>query len=241
VPLPLLAFAFQTAAAVPSWRVLERATVNWRANSAPYEILVEESIPRSQNDDPDHRIRIRIEGRPDFAVVDDRGPGPFLTVKDGLKYSRRGTLRGRVSDSTHLFFTDHFGGKTSAATLLVFGYAYASDANELIVIGLDATGYPKLLFRGDMQVEAITDLDGDGRAELVGRRTIPQGFGKCRETYDPFTVMRFPAVPGRAPRYEEALSRAYNRAHYVWAGPSMSESIEVDACVPGKYRIVERR
>lgn len=163
-----------------------------------------------------------------------------MTVREALKDAQPGTLPPSLRDSAHFFLTSAPSGGKESSVLLVFGYAYASDPYELIVIGLDATGYPALLYRGDMDVIALIDVDKDGRAELVGRPSLAESIGECHTTYDPFAVLRFGAAPGAKLRYDEALSRSYNLAHYVWAGPKMSEEIEVDMCIPGKARLVKR-
>ena len=118
--------------------------------------------------------------------------------------------------------------------MAVFGWPDGSDPYGLTLVGFDSTGYPRLLFRQEFELVDVTDLDGDGAPELVGRPSIPQAYGKCSATYDPYAVYRLSA--GK-PRYDEALSRRYNEAHYVWAGAKASERIEVDQCSPGKYRL----
>lgn len=237
--LPLAILLQLGAAAQPTWRLMERTTVAWRPNSAPYEVLFEESVPASRDQDPDHRIRIRVPGRPDFTVVDDRGPGPFVAVREALRFADPHTVPRDLPDSARLLsITLPTGG---APLMLAFGYAYASDPFQLIILGLDRTGYPKLLFREDFDLRAIADVDGDGRADLVGRATVPQGLGQCVATYDPFAVYRLGVRSDAMPNYDLALSRTYNLAHYVWAGPKTSEEIEVRGCPPGKLQSIERR
>jgi hypothetical protein len=218
---------------------MERTTVAWQPNAAPYEVVFEESVPTSRDQDPVHRIRIRMPGRPDFIVVDDRGPGPFVAVHEALRFADPHLVPRDFPDSARLLLvTLPTGG---APLLFAFGYAYASDPFHLIILGLDRTGYPRLLFHRDFDLEAVADVDGDGRADLVGRATVPQGLGQCAATYDPFAVYRLGLSSGSMPKYDLALSRTYNLAHYVWAGPKMSETIEVRGCPPEKLRLINRR
>lgn len=126
-------------------------------------------------------------------------------------------------------------GAGGTAVFAVFGAGYASDPDELTLIGFDATGYPRLLFRKDFLLKGVTDLDGDGTPEIVGLPTLSEMVGKCSTSYDPYAVYRLAAG---TLRYDLALSRRYNEAHYVWAGPNASERIAVNQCRPGKYRAV---
>ena len=70
-------------------------------------------------------------------------------------------------------------------------------------------------------------------ATLIGLRAWRQSAAPCRVTYDPYAVFDA-AVNGSSPRvrYSEAKSRAYNLAHYVWAGPDARADITVDTCGP---------
>jgi hypothetical protein len=221
------------AAAVSPWKILDRTSIAWRAGATPYEVLLEESVP-PRDSDPDHRIRIRVPGRPDFVIVDGRGPGPYLAVREALKFGDHRLISSTLPDSARVLPLP-LRGPGGTAVVAVFGWAYASDPEELTLIGFDPKGYPYKLFRGEFALQTVADLDGDGMPEVVGRPTIPQAYGKCSATYDPYAVYR---AGGGKLRYDLALSRRYNQAHYVWAGPHMSEKIEVEECAPGKYHLL---
>ena len=77
-----LVFALQLNATTPDVRIMDRASVAWRAGAPPYEVLLEESVA-SRHADPIHRIRVRVPGRRDFTVVDDRGLGPYVSGARG--------------------------------------------------------------------------------------------------------------------------------------------------------------
>ena len=233
--IPIM-IALQLHAAASLWKHIDRASIAWRDGATPYEVLLEESVP-PRDSDPDHRIRIRVPGRPDFVIVDDRGPGSYVAVREALKFSDHRLIPSSLPDSARVLPLT-LRGRGGAAVLAVFGWAYASDPEELTLVGFDSSGYPYKLFRGDFALQAVVDLDGDGTPEVVGRPTIPQGYGKCSATYDPYTVYR---TAGGKLRYDLALSRRYNEAHYVWAGPQMSETIEVEECTPGKYHLRTRK
>jgi hypothetical protein len=233
VLLPLL-LLLQSHPSVPAWKVLERAQVAWRAGAPRYELILEER-DGAADADPEHRIRIRMPGRREFVVVDSRGPGPYVPVREALRGADRDLLARAPRDSSHVL---QLRGSDGAVVVAVFGYAYASDPYELTLIGFDSSGHPRLLFRQELALKNLVDLDGDGRPELVGRPSIPQNMGKCAATYDPYAVYHLAA--GKA-RYDVRLSKRYNEAHYVWAGPEASEAIEVRGCPPGARRVVRRQ
>jgi hypothetical protein len=234
--------AMHVCSAEVDWRVVERASISWLPNARSYEVLVEQSVPASSDQDPVNRVRIRVPGHPDFAVIDDRGPGPFVVVREAMPLSLVRKLSFRTtSDSTHLFLTAATSGGKEPPVLLIFGWAYASDPRYLIVIGLDSQGRPVLRYREEFDIRNIVDLDRDGRAEIVGLRSLSETIGQCGSTtYDPYVVLRVPP-DGAAPLVADTeLSRAYNLKHYIWAGPDSDHDIEVNRCVPGKLRIVRR-
>jgi len=228
--------ALQLHAAASPWKVLERTTIAWRAGAASYEVLLEERAAGGDTEQV-HRIRVRVPGRKDFTVDDDQGPGPYVPVREALRVGNRALIPRTLGDSarTLVLPVRGAGGSTIFA---VFGWAYASDPGEMTLIGFDATGYPRLLFRKEFDLTDVTDLDRDGTPEIVGKPSLSQTYGKCSATYDPYAVYR---VAGGEARYDLALSRRYNEAHYVWAGAEASEEIEVVRCKPGKLRAVRHK
>lgn len=227
--------ALQLHATSTVWKVYDHARVAWRPGAPAYEVLFEERVvPRDS--DPDHRIRIRVPGRHDFTVIDARGPGGFVPVREALQFAARGLVPRELRDSSRVLLLPAHGPHVSAIFAL-FGYAYASDPNELTLVGFDSTGYPRVLFRHDFDLREVADLDADGAPEVIGRPSKPQSYGTCSETYDPFAVYR---LSGGELRYDLTLSRRYNEAHYVWAGPEMSEKIEIAHCTGARPRVVGR-
>ena len=231
----MLAFflALQVQAVTLVWKTIDSTTVSWRTGAAVYQLLLEDSVVPSDSD-PSHRIRIRVPGRHDFTVVDDRGPGGFVPAREALQFADRRLIPSQLPDSARVLVLP-VRGRRGTTVLALFGYAYASNPYELTLVGFDSTGYPRLLFRHDFDLQAVSDLNGDGAPEIIGRPSLPQGYGKCSATYVPFAVYRFAAD---RLQYNQILSRRYNQANYVWAGPRSSERIAVDECTPGKYRLV---
>lgn len=233
--LTTLILALQLHAAAPTWKVFARTGVTWRPGAPPYELLMEESVaPRDV--DPVHRVRIRVPGRPDFTVIDARGAGEYVPVREALRFASPELIPPALSDSARVIALPVRGPRASTI-LAVFGWAYASDPYELTLIGFDSTGYPRQLFRHDFDLRAVADLDADGVPELIGLSGLSQASGTCSATYNPYAVYRV-ADSGDL-RYDLALSRQYNQAHYVWAGSQSSERIEVEHCATGKYRFAQ--
>jgi hypothetical protein len=234
--IPLIV-ALQLQAAAPAWKVIDRTTIAWRAGATPYEVLIEERAAPTPDADTMARVRVRVPGRKDFIVVDDRGPGPYVPAREALRYANHALIPPTLRDSVRVLVLP-LRGTGSTTVFALFGYAYASDPGELTLVGFDATGYPRLLFQKEFDLTDVTDLDGDGTPEIVGRPSVPQAFSQCSATYDPYAVYR---LSKGEPRYDLALSRRYNEKHYVWAGAKASEEIEVDHCTPGKYRAVRHK
>ena len=234
-----LVVALQLHAAAPAWKVIDRAAIAWRRGATPYEVLVEEQVTASADLDemPSNRVRVRVPGRKDFTVADDRGPAPYLPVHDAGRGAPKALIPRTLPDSARVLVLPlHGAGGTTVFAL--FGWAYASDPGQLTLVGFDSTGYPRVLFREEFDLADVRDLDGDGTPEIVGKPSLSQSSGECATTYDPFAVYRLSA--GKV-RYDLALSKKYNEAHYVWAGPKMSEKIEVRTCPPGTYRVVRHK
>lgn len=218
----------------PNWKVLDSARIAWRPGVTPYQLLLEESVP-PRDSEPIHRIRIHVPGRKDFMVVDDRGPGEYVPVREAVGDS--GLVPPSLPDSSRvLVLPAHGPGGTTI--LAVFGWAYASEPNEMTLVGFDATGYPRVLFRENFFIDAMPDLDGDGSRELVGVTVLREMYSNCSTTYVPFAVYR---IVGDSAKYDLQLSRRYNEQHYAWAGAKPTQAIEVDECTPGKFRIVQRK
>jgi hypothetical protein len=125
--------------------------------------------------------------------------------------------------------------------LIVFGWGFGSDPGSLVILTLDPSGAPVTVFQSDaFELNALVDLDGDGVAEVVGKHSLSEVWGRCFETYDPYSVYRL--AGSHVPRavYDSALSRSYNIAHYFgWAGPKARGDIAVVRCAPGGPRLMD--
>ena len=144
---------------------------------------------------------------------------------------------GLKLDPSRYFLVGTYTVDAKPHTLLFFlSDAAASDATPLLVIGFSDTGKPFKIFERQFELTAFERANGG--ALMIGNETISQGVcgtsdpkAPSATTYDPYSV--FLIKPDQSPRYLLDASRAYNRKHYVWAGPKMSESISVIYNLPG--------
>jgi len=225
-----------TSALTGGWETVERVSVPWVEGVGSYELSIEQHVGSPDHRADSARVRIRVPGRPDFVFVNDTNPYPFraldeLTVlnKEVLRFPYR--LRSRYAILTNALL-----GKRRPPVLLLVGDG-GEDPDPLIIIALDKTGYPVTIFYAELAVTELRDLDGDGLPELVGNATYAEGLGKCTASYDPYSVFKIVRTATPRVSYDIALSKSYNEAHYVWAGPHFDPKWKVDHCTHGKYRL----
>ncbi len=212
-----------------SWHAIETARFAWRSGASAYKFIVEEGPG-------DRRLRI-ID--PDGAVHIISVEGGFVTIVDGL--AEPALANDNLLKSKYAYLSPKLRNARNEPLLIGFGWAFASDPGSIRVIGLDARGIPRVIFSDDtFRLFAIGDLDGRGRPDLIGIRSVSESVNGCVRTYDPFSVLRF-ATNGRL-RYSLSLSKAYNLAHYYgWAGPKYRDDIVVVTCPNAPARIMDSK
>jgi hypothetical protein len=148
-----------------------------------------------------------------------------LTVETGL-------AKSNLLKSKYVFVSKALTNRSHDPLVVVFGAPEDPDPGAIRVLHLGAGGKMETLLSYDnFQIVSIADLDHDGVAELIGRRSFSQMDTKCLSTYDPISVFRLSAGAAGRFVYDEALSKAYNLSHrYVWAGPNAREDVAVDLC-----------
>ena len=233
--LPMLILQLQAVQA-PQWRPVHTARVHWQEGTALYTLAIE--TPADTASVEEQRLRIRIPGRRDYVLRGDEG-GFVSSVQATLNSS---LVADNLARSPYFYLSPNLRGVRGTPMLVVFGWAFASDPGSIHIIALDSMGYPIEVFHDStFLLTALVDLDADGRAEIIGKRTLSQCGGCDDCSYDPYSVYHLPNPPHHRARYDLALSRSYNLAHYVWAGPSPTESLEVNVCRPGKPHIAGGR
>jgi hypothetical protein len=216
-------------------RAVETITFRWRKGGDPYTFIVE-----SPGEDADGaRLRIKVPGKRDFVLS---LPGGVVTTSDGWldkKLSAENLLK-----SDYLYLTPRLKNGEGMPMLVVFGWAYGSAPGSLRVLSLDKTGYPVGVFRdANFQLTSLTDLDGDGIAEIIGKHSYSELSGENISTYDPYSVYRLPRAREGKATYSLAMSKRYNLRHYYgWAGRGYREDVLVALHPPkGKPRIVSAK
>lgn len=143
----------------------------------------------------------------------------------------KGTPGENALESDYLYAPPELARGDGEWTVLAFGRAFASDPGPMLVVGLAHGWTPAPLLKLDTFVlTRVQDLDGDGRAEIIGRPSLSQSFDECRLTYDPYLVYRQAERMGPFV-LDEGMSAAYaRRVGYPWAGPRPREDVAVDMC-----------
>ena len=211
----LLAASISNAAGKSGWHTIETI------NATPGHTVTIEANAASE-DSP--RLRF-VDRRLNFIVTAPGGLVPLSNARPPGHPSAPSSDLG----SKYLFAQPSLKDRNGFTLFIAFGHAYASDPGSIRVISTDAKGARYLALSDDtFDLHGTLDLDHDGIRELIGRRSLSQSSGKCAFSYDPYTVYRL-SNRGQF-EYSPDLSEAYNRAHYVWAGPRGREDITVNPC-----------
>jgi hypothetical protein len=217
------------------WHTVEATTFRWRKGGDTYTSVVKSAGQGTE----DTRLLIEVPGRRDFWVS---LPSGVVTISDGWLDEK--LAAGNLLKSNYLYLTNRLKNEEGTPMLIVFSAAKASAPGGLRVLSLDKTGYPVEVFSDDnFQLTSLTDLDGDGIAEIVGKHCYSQLSGEDISTYDPYSVYRLPRSRASKATYSLLLSRSYNLKHYYgWAGRDCREDVLV-VLHPhkGKPRIVSAK
>ena len=240
VDLPPAAVAVSNPPSIARWKTIETMRYSWRHGAPAYTFVVEENLdpPKTDSDPRTPRLRIVSPNGGDLIVAVEGG---LVKSSDGL--GSKAIASDNLLKSDFVYLSPKLKGSHGEPALIVFGWAFASDPGSIRVVALDANATPRLIFSHDtFDLDAIADLDGDGAAELIGHRSLSQGFGKCFQTCDPFAVYRFENGPLPKATYSLTLSKAYNLKHYFgWAGPSAREDLAVVMCPEARGRIMNSK
>ena len=157
-----------------------------------------------------------------------------------LGLSAADPIHGLVMDPSRLFFRGSYIAAGTIHTVLAFLGNGDFSGFSLVVVGFRDDGSPFNVFERDSYF-AYSFEAREGGALFIGKESLSEGLwnatnGKASAaTYDPYSV--FLLQPGAPAVYGLAQSRAYNLAHYVWAGSQSSEKLVVFADVPGRSKL----
>lgn len=114
--------------------------------------------------------------------------------------------------------------------LVLSGTQYGCCPEQTTIFSLNSK-LPKKVFDEEFAPEHISDLNGDGVKELIGKTTFAQAYGVLsnsidgfQETYSPFKVYE---IKGNKVEIDYQQSLLYNQEHYVFAGYEYSEETPV--------------
>lgn len=152
-------------------------------------------------------------------------------------------ITGLQLDRSRCFFRGEYGDRRHPHTILVFlSEGFASDAAPVLVVGFHSDGLPfKILEKSEF--DPVMLIDSRFGALLIGKPALSEILGclnadPARDpyagTYDPYAA--YAITPDRSAHYSLAASKAYNQAHYVWAGEHYREDLLVFYNIPGHSR-----
>jgi hypothetical protein len=203
------------------WRRVSSFEFNWDSHPQTQVVL---EIPQPWDDPGDFtRIRIRVQGRKEFVLTNAGGwakpPRDRVFAPDLRKITN-------IAPSDYILALNVAERRTA---LFLIGYQYASSPGSLDVIEISAEGMPRVVLRRDeLWLKAVTDLDGDGIAEIIAHPCYSERFGDGLLTYDPFNVYKLSTQAATPARMSLPLTRTYNLKHYYgWAGANCTDKFAV--------------
>lgn len=121
--------------------------------------------------------------------------------------------------------------------LLLWGYSYPSGRDEVTILSLTPKTAALLHSKNLEEPIKFEDLDGDGSTELICRNE-PEMISANTGAYSPYIVYSYTQSYFGI---NKALSEAYNKKHYVWAGLKYREDITIKepAVKGGRFSIVK--
>jgi hypothetical protein len=192
----IVCMALHSGSAQTKWRTVSAFKFDWNSRTGVRAIL---DIPEGWTGSGDFtRIRIQIPGERQFVLKNDTGWTKFRSEDTSTSAQIRNSY-----NSLHTDYVLAVNAAEGRIILLLFGYSYASSPGSLDVIELPSEGTPRVvLHREELGIREITDLDGDGKAELIAYPCLSQELGNGLRTYDPFNVYELSPVPVSAHRFQ---------------------------------------
>jgi hypothetical protein len=204
------------------WNTVEEFDYQWKANQPSIHFKME--IPDKYNDPGDFiRIHIQPQGRPDFVLSNDDGWMEYnygRHVKDFFEESEKRNL----VQSKYVLILPASKNPDDSPLILLRSWGYASNPDRLHIIGLQPSGDPLLLFNDEFYLEDLSDMDGDGVAEVIGLPCFSEGLAKGVRTYAPYQVYKIAFPIQKLVGLSIPLTEQYTKQKYDgWAGPECSQ------------------
>ncbi len=208
------------------WKTVEEFGYAWKPGQTPVHFKLE--LPDGYEDPGDFtRIHIQVKGQPEFVLDNQDGWIAYNSQEQQSDVYAKLGKRNLVQSRFVLILPDS---TRAGEPPLVFlrSWVYASDAERLHVIGFKSSGGPITLLNTELDLEEVTDLDGDGHPEIIGSPCMSEESAPGVLTYDPYHVYQAPHPITEPAKLSVELSKAYNLKHYYgWAGPDCSEKLAV--------------
>jgi hypothetical protein len=203
------------------WKTLEEFDYQWKADQPTTHFKLE--VPEGWNDPGDFlRIHIQLKGRAELVLnndawieySDEKFPDDFTRLK-----------RQSLVPSKYVLILPH-SHKSDVPPLIFLRTWDPVAAGRLHIIGWQASGDPLLLFNDELDLVDVSDVDGDGINEIIGRPCLGEGVGAIGShagSYKPYQVYKIDSPIGKTAALSVPLTEQYTRQKYDgWGGPECS-------------------
>jgi hypothetical protein len=197
-----------------TWQVIE--TIPLSVGGEADVLTVERSVAA------DARVRFVVT-RPSGERVDEFFGTGLAPLKEGAAPDVAATNQLKSAYALSSPLLDH---ESDRRILIWFGFEGPDPPTMHVAI----VGKVSLETYGGGSLALAAIVRHGASVDLIGKTSLSESVGACRFTYDPYSVLVFHGAKDSTLRYSRALSRAYNRAHYVWAGPRYRQDVSVDTC-----------
>jgi len=197
------------------WKTVEQLDLKSAFLKDPAELQLE--IPKDYDDPGDFtRIRIRVAGQPELVLDNEDGWIKHATEQQSPFYSAMRSANLVHSERVLVLSFSTF----EAPVMILRSWGYASDPERIHLIGFTRSGRPVLIFNKEFDVLRFEDIDGDGRAELIGTPCLSEALGDEVATYQPVQVYKISPEAAKPAVLSAALTRDYTLKKYDrYAGP----------------------
>ncbi len=153
-----------------------------------------------------HFISIRLASKHHFSLGYKGGWSSLMNESDSTVFP---TLRKLTVVQSQNIFALRIDSASTA--VLLFGVQYASSPGQLTVLKV-LRDTVRIVYRDDISISSITDVDGDGVPDLIGAQYIEawEADSVRYETYNPYEIVSLASFRS----VDQSIVNRYNDEHY---------------------------
>ncbi len=153
-----------------------------------------------------HFISIRLVSKHHFSLGYKGGWSSLMNESDSTVFP---TLRKLTVVQSQNIFALRIDSASTA--VLLFGVQYASSPGQLTVLKV-LRDTVRIVYRDDISISSITDVDGDGVPDLIGAQYIEawEADSVRYETYNPYEIVSLASFRS----VDQSIVNRYNDEHY---------------------------